>query len=464
MGKGLNPADAYRKAQRQKELKKAKEKRQLQQEVSSLLNDPHKIDEEIQKVQKQSDENRMDNGLKNRLKELQQMKAIALRKQQQAKLLNKSVGEISTITPNSPGPIQSHSTGLHQNVRNVPIMQVHYGHGMAIGGMNGIPLPPPRPLGMGGMNGIPLPPPRPLGMGGMNGIPLPPPRPISNETPFNTSQQQIQNRNNNIDRSISEPLDPLDPSNKRYTERTVQQDQSNNEIEGNKWDMWDTSGYDDNQLNETMNHTVENEEEDLDNSEEELDSYDEEDNIEEGEENIKVVEKVEISDHQQTHSQPFFCIQNMPKPLSAEELLKRRNATVNNSCIGPSMDTTPAQKIVEEDSSNVLTSLFGSYGDEEDDNNNLIIPQNESFLQPQDDIGQQVKDAPNKLKVIKAEAGIKALVPNVLRFKRGLSNPLPVNKKLKSAVPNDEIVSKASTTNSVDDAYLSFMNEIKDVL
>ena len=51
------------------------------QEVKELLNDPQKIQAEIDKVQKESDANKLDKGLKDRIKELKSMKVIAMKKQ-----------------------------------------------------------------------------------------------------------------------------------------------------------------------------------------------------------------------------------------------------------------------------------------------------------------------------------------------------------------------------------------------
>ena len=463
MGKGLNPADAFRKEQRQRELKKAKEKKKVQQEVSALLSDPNKIDEEIVKVQKQSDENRMDNGLKIRLKELYQMKSIALKKQQQAKLL----------TSNSTTSIQFHGSGSQQSARNLPIMQLNHNKEILVGGTNGIPLPPPRPI-MGGTNGVPLPPPRPI-MGGSNGIPLPPSRPISNQIQYNGLylQQQVQNRRNNIDRSIS---DPLDPSNKYFTEQPIQPNLSNyqDSVEYSNWDKWDTGGYEEDHLNETINYAANKEEEEDYGDDREESFFEKVDDLEGSEEDVKAKGEGAASNNHNaevvTHAQPFFGALNMPKPLSAEELLNRRHATVSHSShIGPSMDsnsnitTNSSTKCVEVDNSNVINSLLGSYGDEDDESNDLIIPQNntDAFLQQHNEDSHQVSNTSNKLKVIKAEPGIKALVPNILRFKRVVSNNLPVSKKSKSTDDRSLTVAK---TNSVDDAYLSFMNEIKDVI
>ena len=49
--------------------------------VQELLSDPSKIEEEIQKAQKASDESQLDKGLKDRIRELQMMKGVAMTKQ-----------------------------------------------------------------------------------------------------------------------------------------------------------------------------------------------------------------------------------------------------------------------------------------------------------------------------------------------------------------------------------------------
>ena len=79
--KELNPADVYRKQQRKKDLKKCKETRNVVRSVQELLSDPAKIEEEIVKAQKASDASALDKGLKDRIKELKMMKSVALTKQ-----------------------------------------------------------------------------------------------------------------------------------------------------------------------------------------------------------------------------------------------------------------------------------------------------------------------------------------------------------------------------------------------
>jgi hypothetical protein len=45
--KDLNPADAYRKEQRKKEIKKNKQKQAVVKQVTDMLNNPQQIEEEV---------------------------------------------------------------------------------------------------------------------------------------------------------------------------------------------------------------------------------------------------------------------------------------------------------------------------------------------------------------------------------------------------------------------------------
>ena len=76
MGKGktLHPADAFRKEQKKKDAKRNAKTKANIKEVNDLLSNPQKIQEEIERVQKESDANRLDKGLKERIKELKMMK------------------------------------------------------------------------------------------------------------------------------------------------------------------------------------------------------------------------------------------------------------------------------------------------------------------------------------------------------------------------------------------------------
>ena len=64
MGKGLNPADQFRKEQKKKEIKKSKNEQAELQKVRELLNDPVKIREEIEKLEKESQANKQPRACK----------------------------------------------------------------------------------------------------------------------------------------------------------------------------------------------------------------------------------------------------------------------------------------------------------------------------------------------------------------------------------------------------------------
>ena len=244
--KEKNPADAYRKELRKKELLKLKKDRIVVKEVRDLLNDPLKIDEEIKKAQKVSDENKLDKSLKDRIKELQRMKEVALTKQ----LVQEAAGKVvknsvnNAIDDNSNSSAIDRSSGQHPSIyqRNsdmpMPVVdtsltsadqsstQLQYSSndqdhinarsristaGLELHGrpsdlssssmlLQDIAVPQPTilpysqlpsfhvappsvpPPGYGPSRGIPPPPPiappfMGRSMGGVGGIPLPPPRP-----------------------------------------------------------------------------------------------------------------------------------------------------------------------------------------------------------------------------------------------------------------------------------------------
>ena len=221
--KEKNPADAFRKEQRKKELAKLKKEREVVRDVRDMLNDPRKIDAEIAKAQKISDENKLDKTLKDRIKELQRMKDVANTRQLVLAAQGKiSQEQLETITkpsiyqkndgiwddPNASAsnPNQQHMKSASRiSTEGLPAYsRTTEGSGMVMppvptsvmmpyppaltptpmmpmGGMGGIPLPPPRAMmPMGGVGGIPMPPPRPLAGSHMGNIPPPPPRPGMN--------------------------------------------------------------------------------------------------------------------------------------------------------------------------------------------------------------------------------------------------------------------------------------------
>lgn len=184
--KGINPADAFRKEQRKKEVKKLKKEREVVREVRSLLNNPDKIDEEIAKVQRQSNEYKLDKSLKDRIVELKRMKEVALQKEQ----INARSSSSSAIPVSAPVPAAM-PVGRRPD-ESAYYHPVYNPSGMPPPGQPELYRPPPPPP-MGAGTGVQLPyghpppprmmmmpygPPRgPMLVGGCNGVPLPPPRP-----------------------------------------------------------------------------------------------------------------------------------------------------------------------------------------------------------------------------------------------------------------------------------------------
>ena len=280
--------------------------------VRTLLNDPEKIDEEIERTQRLSEENLLDKSLKDRIRELKMMKSVALKK----KLVDIAVGRVKsdqqedTHDSHSSGStrdrhsghtehhadhrrIESSSAFVEQKPENsVYFHPVHNPTGapppgqpqlyiakpqqpsnipsnmnaVAIGGINGIPLPPPRPPPFPGSFGPHIPPahlsmipsvsypyPAPFAIGGMQGIPPPPPLPSATMFPVHSmnsmgnphaitsgpgqslsSSHAESTSSNKRRREIKggpADFDPLDPSAAGYVERFGRQKpQPNSEL------------------------------------------------------------------------------------------------------------------------------------------------------------------------------------------------------------------------------------------
>ncbi len=184
--KERNPADAFRKEQRKKEIIKAKKERTIVNEVRGLLNDPRKIDEEIEKVQKQSDEFKLDKSLKNRLLELKHMKTVALKKQQILIASGKRSAD-SFETEQNPPRVQSSALPSPVPLVRRPEESVYY---HPLYNQSGAP-PPGQPVMYKPLGALPQPthpttpsigiPPPPRVVGGpvQGSYTLPPPPPLS---------------------------------------------------------------------------------------------------------------------------------------------------------------------------------------------------------------------------------------------------------------------------------------------
>eukprot|EP01035_Chromulina_nebulosa_P018331 gene18331-24022_t len=258
--KGLNPADAYRREQKKIQFKKNRVEKQKVKEIRELLNDPKKIQLEINKLQKESDENKLDKSLKDRIKELKEMEAIALRKVKSNDVIVDS--ESNSEINNSTTSIVQRSIDIPKPIVRRPDESIYY-HPV----FNPSGAPPPnqpqvykplvRPgsitnstIPLGGQNGIPPPPPprpnylpnqshqfnyppigstlmyppltavRPIGMPGLVVPPLPVPFqtiPTVNNPRVTVEQSNISSKARPVHRSSV--VDPLDPSGKGYADK-----------------------------------------------------------------------------------------------------------------------------------------------------------------------------------------------------------------------------------------------------
>jgi hypothetical protein len=225
--KALNPADQYRKEEKKKAAKKNAKVKATIREVNDLLNNPQKIQEQIEQVQKDSDENRLDKGLKDKIKELKMMKNVAIKKQMTKDALtggaprdkdsSQSAASASARVPApaaaAPAPAAAASASappahvapaprrrdesiyFHPqfNPSGAPPPGQPMMYRAQQAGAPAVPAPAPAPAPQAyqhqaqyssaprprGPASIPFPPPpRHPVMGGLNGVPLPPPPPL----------------------------------------------------------------------------------------------------------------------------------------------------------------------------------------------------------------------------------------------------------------------------------------------
>lgn len=220
MGKGLNPADEFRRQEKKKELAKSKKSRAAVKEVQALLNDPAKIEAEIQKVSLELEGNKANKSLRDRVVELRRMKEVALGKRRH----DAGGGTGTPGTGAGTGTGIGAGTGAREEAGRRPEESVYFHaqfnpsgapppgkppafrsapppplpsagpgipHGMPYTMPYGVPqgMPYGMPYGMGAPQGYGLPFPMPLPLGGVGGIPLPPPRPVPSYTSSAPSMQ-----------------------------------------------------------------------------------------------------------------------------------------------------------------------------------------------------------------------------------------------------------------------------------
>lgn len=213
--------DSFRKEQKKKESKRAKETRDSAREIRDLLNDPSKIDQEIEKVQKESNENKLDKGLKDRIIELKRMKEVALQKQRIDAAQGKRVNKPEASSQSSAYGSQAIAQRAPGNAQYLQAQQQY-------NGLYGVPPGYAQPYGAAYPGGVipqqyyGYPHPggmMPVAMGGVNGIPLPPPRPPVAAAPGPPSSGAASAQRERKKRQDADFVDPLDPMASNYTER-----------------------------------------------------------------------------------------------------------------------------------------------------------------------------------------------------------------------------------------------------
>jgi len=223
MGKGLNPADAERKAQKKKDIAKFKKQRAETNEVRQLLSDPDRIDEQLQNLKKESESNKLDLNLKNKIKEMQKMKDIAVKKLENQKILEQmkanSLRGIQEAERHDKNLKSNSSSSVKTDHHHQPKPPQQTPRSLLVGGLHGIPLPPP-PM-VGGPRQIPQTGMMPLMPGMMPLMPGMMPMQGTHQNQQSNANPRVPKRQN---RTTSNYVDPMDPKGENYVERFIGHD------------------------------------------------------------------------------------------------------------------------------------------------------------------------------------------------------------------------------------------------
>lgn len=518
--KGLNPADQFRREQKKHDAKKNKISKQKVQEVRDLLNHPSKLEEKIKQLQKESDENRLDKSLKDQIKQYKEMYDIALKKQKlsgaggyhdqdslDTDLANQSTSSSSVKASSGLIPASVDFTTIKRRPdESVFYHPVYNPLGVPPPGQAQIyrPLPPPRvtssgPIPMGGINGIPLPPPPPprmlpIGMpptapSPLGAIPPPPPPAMPVQSPFENfpaaitppsalAINQIGQMNVAKDnrKAPSTTIDPLDPSSRSYLRRynddkislsrqPVQMPLPSPEppkvSSPEETKQEDTAAI---SLDEPIVFNIEvimrrRFEVPVD-----VADVDEDEENDEGDETVG------------PHYQQYDVEAALP---SAEELLRQQGIFIEEDEFSGGTNQQTAKP--------ASLAILGDYGDSDDEGS--ISNEEESHdgqtspnykftailpTHPSATTAPTVVEPSTQLKTIKANANLTKFVPSALLVKRSSagtssqpvkvfkSEPPPTGSEVANATsePVGEI-STAKRVSSVDEAYLEFLNEIE---
>ena len=542
--KALNPAEQFRKEQKKKEIQKSKKEQKELHKIQELLNDPRKIEEEIEKLRKESEANRLDKSIKDKIKEYSTMLELAVKKE---KLRNEALklkgGTIASTTTTASSSSSSSSLTTRtapEATPSIPIPQATLSStpiGMPQDSIyyhptyNPTAIPPPGqpqvykpkpPVAFTSL--IPLPsrpslPIRPvMAMGGVNGVPLPPPLPPQGSRPVSTMAHQHATQSRPHASKGRTVVDPLDPTNEHYTQRF-----QTKFTEAPPPPPPPTI-----QAPNAMIYSVETVQLDVPTDSDELDGGDEGAaamTAEEEEEARLVEERLQRLIGAPTStplpppppplpaaSPPPVAFVPPPSqapiaPSMAELIMRRRHLLADESA-APAAPSGPSSVLSAEAVNNApkkvavvnpLSSLLGAYGDDDDDDeddnsddmsdeaaplpsvgelSDIAGPALPSLFIQYDALSSQFPDAPTApdfyqpsssesleipkpaklLKVVKADSALTAFLPSALRGKRA-SESASKGPVVKAARVAESAVS-ATPSSSVDAAYQDFLQEI----
>ncbi|KAL4854138.1 hypothetical protein ACK3TF_005128 [Chlorella vulgaris] len=174
--RSINPADAHRKAERQKEIARNKKERQLQRAALKQRDDPETLREQLKEVIDQEQAGKMNPSLRLKKKALQQAYDLAIKRKMEEEAALRTGGRGLEEIAAEPLGQPEDSVYFHPTLNPMgippPGKPQKYKTASAIDPSAGLPLPVPKqpPL----PSGLPPPPPRPPRLP-EGTAPLPPP-------------------------------------------------------------------------------------------------------------------------------------------------------------------------------------------------------------------------------------------------------------------------------------------------
>ncbi|GAB4822894.1 hypothetical protein N2152v2_009940 [Parachlorella kessleri] len=177
-GREMNPADAFRKAQRAKEIARNKKERQLQRDAFSKRDDPEVLKEQLKEIIEQEQQGKMNPTLRLRKKALQSAYDQAIKRKMEEHMKDYMDDVIPEVQRRPEDSVYFHPTLNPLGIPPPGKPQRYKDEAGPSSNKPALPVPKPPPLPSGPAPHLPpppRPPPMPAGPAPPGAAPLPPP-------------------------------------------------------------------------------------------------------------------------------------------------------------------------------------------------------------------------------------------------------------------------------------------------